>query len=219
MSVRRTLHATILSVSLAFGCVTISAASASAAPQVVAPATATGSDALSAYANAALSQWARYTTTGSTQALAKFDSNRDNVAAEAAKRLGLDPAAMQAAWRRADVEHQTALLAAFTQLGVPYKGYTSIPGVGFDCSGITLWAWSQAGVSLARNSRTQINNARAITRETAQAGDLVFYPGHIMMYLGIDSAILHSPNTGRTVEVAFIAKRRVNSVRFGDPTA
>ena len=218
MTVHRTLHATILAVSLAFGSVTISAASASAAPQVVAPSTATGSDALTGYASDALSQWARYTATGSTQALAKFDSNRDNVAAEAAKRLGLDPAAMQAAWSKADVEHQTTLMAAFTQLGVPYKGYTAIPGVGFDCSGITLWAWSQAGVSLARNSRSQINNARAITRETAQAGDLVFYPGHIMMYLGIDNAILHAPNTGRTVELSFIAKRRVNSVRFGDPT-
>lgn len=218
MTIRRTLHATILSVSLAFGCVTISAASASAAPQVVAPATATGSDALSDYANAALSQWDRYTTTGSAQALAKFDSTRDAVAAEAAKRLGLDPAAMKAAWSKADAEHQTALMAAFTQLGVRYKGYTAIPGVGFDCSGLTSWSWSQAGVSLPRISRSQINNARAITRETAQAGDLVFYPGHIMMYLGIDNAIIHSPQTGRTVEVAFVAKRRANSVRFGDPT-
>lgn len=219
MTIRRTLHATILSVSLAFGCVTISAASASAAPQVVAPATATGSDALSGYANAALSQWARYTTTGSSQALAKFDSTRDAVAAEAAKRLGLDPAAMQAAWRKADAEHQTALMAAFTQLGVRYKGYTAIPGVGFDCSGLTSWSWGQAGVSLTRTSRSQINNARTVTRETAQAGDLVYYPGHVMMYLGIDNAIIHSPQTGRTVEVAFVAKRRANSVRFGDPTA
>ena len=218
MTIRRTLHATILSASLALGCVTIFAASASAAPQVVAPATATGNDALSAYATTALSLWSQYTTTGSTQALAKFDSTRDAVAAEAAKRLGLDRAAMQAAWSKADVEHQTALMAAFTQLGVPYKGYTAIPGVGFDCSGITSWAWSQAGVSLTRTSRSQINNARAVTRETAQAGDLVYYPGHIMMYLGIDNAILHSPNTGRTVELSFVAKRRVNSVRFGDPT-
>jgi hypothetical protein len=39
-----------------------------------------------------------------------------------------------------------------------------------------------------------------------------------MLYLGIDNAIIHAPYTGRNVEVGFVAKRRANSVRFGDPT-
>ncbi len=216
MAIRHKLHATMLSATLAFGCVTISATAVSAAP---APSIAvTGSDALAGYANSALVQWTTYSLSGSTKALAAFDDTRDAVAAEAANRLGLDPVAMQAAWGTADVEHQTALMAAFSELGTPYKGYTATPGVGFDCSGLTSWAWAQAGVSLARYSRTQINSSRAVTRETAQAGDLVYYPGHVMMYLGIDNAIIHAPNRGRNVELSFVAKRRANSVRFGDPT-
>jgi len=222
MTIRHTLHATILSVALAAGAVTVSVAGASAAPSSPAPSvtrsSGVGNDALAGYASSALDLWATYSRTGSRPALDQFDSIRDAVAAEAATRLGLDVAAMQAAWSEADTEHQTALMAAFTQLGTPYKGYTATPGVGFDCSGLTSWAWAQAGVSLARQSRSQINNARAVTRETAQAGDLVFYPGHVMMYLGIDNAIIHSPNSGRNVELSSVAKRRVNSVRFGDPT-
>lgn len=221
MTIRHTLQATILSAALAAGAVTVSAAAASAAP--VSPATAvapsfTGNDALAGYANSALGFWVTYSQTGSRTALEQFDTIRNAVAAEAAIRLGLDVAAMQAAWSEADAEHQTALMAAFSELGTPYKGYTATPGVGFDCSGLTSWAWAQADVSLARQSRSQINNARAVTRDTAQAGDLVFYPGHVMMYLGIDNAIIHSPNSGRNVELSSVAKRRANSARFGDPT-
>ena len=219
MTIRHTLHATILSVALALGCAalpgTVSAApAANAAPSVA----ATGPDALAGYADAALDQWSTYSTTGSTRALAAFDDTRDAVAAEAANRLGLDPAAMQAAWSNADVAHQMAVMAAFSQLGTPYKRYTARPGIGFDCSGLTSWAWAQAGVAIFHQSRTQINNSRAVTRETAQAGDLVYYPGHVMMYLGIDKAIIHSPNSGRSVELSFISERRVNSARFGDST-
>ena len=216
MAIRHTLHATILSVALALGCAALPDTASAATPG---PSFAvTGNDALAGYADAALDQWASYALSGSAKALAAFDVTRDAVAAEAANRLGLDPAAMQAAWGNADIAHQTALMAAFTQLGTRYKRYTATPGVGFDCSGLTSWAWAQAGVSIFHQSRTQINNSREVTRETAQPGDLVYYPGHIMMYLGIDNAIIHSPYTGRSVEVSFIAGRRVNSVRFGDPT-
>ena len=217
MTIRHTLHATVLSAALAFGCValpdTVSAASAPV------PSFAdTGTDSLAGYAAGALDQWAVYRATGSEKALAAFNATRDGVAAEAASRLGLDPAAMQAAWHDADIEHQVALMAAFTQLGTPYRGYTATPGVGFDCSGLTSWAWAQAGVSIFHQSRTQINSSRAATRESAQPGDLVYYPGHIMMYLGVEGAIIHSPRTGRNVELSFVAKRRANSARYGDPT-
>ena len=219
MTIRHTLHATILSAAIAVGCITIPAAGAFAAPTSASATVRTGDDALAGYATAALGQWQRYTDTGNATALSDFDATRDAVAAEAAERLGLDPAAMQAAWSEADPAHQTALMAAFSQLGIRYKAYAASPEVGFDCSGLTSWAWGQAGVSLFHQSRTQINGARAVTRDTAQAGDLVYYPGHVMLYLGIDNAIIHAPYTGRSVEVSFVAKRRINSVRFGDPTS
>ena len=45
--------------------------------------------------------------------------------------------------------------AALSQLGVPYKWAGSSPGEGFDCSGLTMWAYAQVGVSLPHNASAQ----------------------------------------------------------------
>ena len=42
-----------------------------------------------------------------------------------------------------------------SQIGVPYQYAMSEPGVGFDCSGLTAWAWEQAGVNLPHQSSAQ----------------------------------------------------------------
>lgn len=135
-----------------------------------------------------------------------------------ARQLGYDEPAMVAAWRAAPLGHQRAVLGALTQVGVPYRTNTSIEGEGFDCSGLTTYAWAGAGVELYRQSGTQIAEARPVSREEAKAGDLVHYPGHVMLYLGVDDAIVHSVQTGRTVEIDTISERRRNSVSFGDPS-
>ena len=124
---------------------------------------------------------------------------------------------MRVSWSTADSNHQVALLAAFTQLGTKYRRNASTPGVAFDCSGLTSWAWGQAGTQLFRQSRTQIRSSEPVTRETAQAGDLVYYPGHVMMYLGVDNAIIHAPFTGRNIELGFVSKRKADSALYGDP--
>jgi cell wall-associated NlpC family hydrolase len=221
MTIRHTVQATVLAATIAFGCAALPAAASAAPPATaVAPDFArTGADGLAGIANSALDQWVKYTQVGSADALTQFSVIRDGVAAEAATRLGLDIGEMQAAWRNADDTHQVALLAAFTQLGTRYRRNSSSPGEGFDCSGLTSWAWGQAGVTLFHQSKSQINAATAVTRETAQAGDLMYYPGHVMLYLGVGNAIIHAPYTGRSVEVAFVSKNRAKSVRFGDPTA
>ena len=125
---------------------------------------------------------------------------------------------MAAAWAVTTVEHQLAVLAAMTQVGVPYRSNTSKENVGFDCSGLTTYAWARAGVSLVRQSGQQIRNAEPLDRSTAKAGDLVQYPGHVMMYLGVGDAVIHSVMSGRTVELDTISERQANRVRFGDPT-
>ena len=61
--------------------------------------------------------------------------------------------------RAADLEHQEAVLAALTQLGVAVPVATSQPGVGFDCSGLTSFAWGRAGYGLTRQSGSQIRAA------------------------------------------------------------
>ncbi len=147
----------------------------------------------------------------------RYTASRDAIATEIANRLGVDPARMMQAWAAADYPHQTALMAALSQLGVPYRRNTSIVGEGFDCSGLTSYAWAVAGLSIAHQSRSQINDAARRTQDTAQAGDLAFFPGHVMMYLGVDRTIVHAPSTGRTVEVSTMNNRK--TLRFGDPTS
>ena len=74
-------------------------------------------------------------------------------------------------------------------------------------------------MALPRSSRDQIRHITAVSQEDAQAGDLAYYPGHIMIYLGVENFILHAPFTGRSVEFSHIAKSKVKYTRFGDPLA
>jgi cell wall-associated NlpC family hydrolase len=155
--------------------------------------------------------------TGRVSAYLVYTRHRDNAASQAAGELGLDGDEMRQAWNDSHPRKQMALLSALTQLGVPYRSRASSPGEGFDCSGLTSYAWGAAGLDLPRSSGDQIRAASSRTRDQAEAGDLVQYPGHVMMYLGIDDAIVHSPNSGNHVEIRFITKTRSNSVNFGDP--
>jgi cell wall-associated NlpC family hydrolase len=153
---------------------------------------------------------------GDSRAMMRYAIVRNRLAETVADRLGLDRREMKRAWRQASLTHQHALVAALSQLGVPYRSMTSVEGQGFDCSGLTFFAWSVAGHSLTRSSGTQIAAAASRTYDTAQAGDLVQYPGHVMMYLGVADAVVHSPYTGRWVEVRRLGER---SVRLGNPIA
>ena len=173
-------------------------------------------DAVADQAAQALSLAQRYQETGDAAALASFEQLLDLMAVTIAGRVALDPAEMQRAWSEADLEHQTALAAALSQLGVAYRRNTSKPGVGFDCSGLTSYAWAQAGFDLARQSTAQIRAAAPRDLETAMAGDLVQYPGHVMMYLGVDRAVVHAVMPGRPVEVDVVKARR--NLKFGGPT-
>ncbi len=100
-----------------------------------------------------------------------------------------------------------AVAAAYSQLGVPYVAFKSTPSDGFDCSGLTMWAWAQAGVSLPHQSGQQYASTPKVSKEDAQPGDLlVFYSpiSHIGMYVG-DGMMIDSPHTG-----AFVRLKAVN---------
>lgn len=171
-------------------------------------------DPLAAQAVAAAGLLARYTS-GDGSVWDGYVAGRDAIAAEAAARIGIEPTRMVDAWATTSIEHQRAILAAFTQLGVAYRRNSSRPGIGFDCSGLTTYAWGQAGVTLPRSSGSQIRRVGRRTADTARAGDLVQYPGHVMIWLGVDNAIIHSPQSGRVVSVDTVSTRR--SLRYGDP--
>lgn len=67
-----------------------------------------------------------------------------------------------------------ALEAARSRIGDPYVSGGTKPG-GFDCSGLTLWAFDQAGIDLPRTSFQQYKEGVAVPKSAIQAGDLVFF--------------------------------------------
>ncbi len=168
-------------------------------------------------ARAALANYDEWVATQDPAAYRSYVWYRTQTAQFAATEIGYPQQEMVTAWASTPIDHQRAVLAAMTQVGVPYRTNTSKEDVGFDCSGLTTYAWAKAGVQLVRQSTSQIRDAAPLDRSTAKAGDLVQYPGHVMMYLGVGDAIIHSVQRGRTVELDTINGRRANSVRFGDP--
>ena len=98
---------------------------------------------------------------------------------------------------------QSAIKAALSQLGVPYRYGMSVPGKAFDCSGLTTYAWGKAGVGLKRNSRAQFNSLPRIPKELAMPGDLIFTGSpihHVGIYLG-NGTMVHAPRTGDVVKI------------------
>jgi cell wall-associated NlpC family hydrolase len=107
-----------------------------------------------------------------------------------------------------------AVQAALAQQGVPYRYATSIPGVGFDCSGLTGYAWAQAGVGLPHQSGMQYAATPRVPISEAKAGDLLFFYSpisHVSIYLGNGTQV-HAPNTGSFVNVASVNWSKVVGV-------
>ena len=215
---RRTTRSRVAIVAV-LGATCFGAIATAGSPATAAPAASESrvreDDAVGHIAVTALADLQSYQATGDPSTLAQYGILRDGIATALAGRLGVDPSRMIVAWQAADLRHQMALMAAFTQLGVPYHSMMSKANEGFDCSGLTTYAWGVAGATLTRQSGAQIRAAATRTQASAMAGDLVYYPGHVMLWLGVDQTMVHSPYTGRNVEVDTVAKRR--SVRYGNP--
>ena len=98
-------------------------------------------------------------------------------------------------------------------VGVPYLSGGSTPD-GFDCSGFTAYVFAQAGVSLPRTSTGQKAAGTIIPRDQAQAGDLIWSPGHISIYAGGDTQI-DSPKPGSTIQFRSIWQSNPVFIRIG----
>ena len=108
----------------------------------------------------------------------------------------------------------TAVNAALSQQGVPYRYATSKPGVSFDCSGLTKYAWAQAGVYLPHQSRAQYASIPHVAKGAAQPGDLIFFYSpisHVSVYLGGGQHV-HAPNTGSVVKIGSVNWGKVSGV-------
>lgn len=76
--------------------------------------------------------------------------------------------------------------------------------VGFDCSGLMLYMWAQAGITLPRNSQDQLGSGQQIPYEQALPGDMIGYTGHITMFIGKVGGVdymLEAPQSGEFVHV------------------
>ena len=96
-----------------------------------------------------------------------------------------------------------ALSYALAQVGKAYVFGAAGPDA-FDCSGLTMAAWSQAGVSLPHSSSAQYNSGQHISESELQPGDLVFYYSpisHVGMYIG-GGKIVNALNPGAGVKIS-----------------
>jgi cell wall-associated NlpC family hydrolase len=101
-----------------------------------------------------------------------------------------------------------AVAAAESQIGVPYVWAGDTPGVGFDCSGLTMWAWAHAGVSLAHSAAAQYDESVHVPLSDLQPGDLLFYQegdtiGHVTMYVG-PGEMVQAEETGTNIQITGI---------------
>ncbi len=76
-----------------------------------------------------------------------------------------------------------AVRNALTQVGVPYQWGGTTPGVGLDCSGLTQWAYREAGLELPRLAQDQDVGA-AVSPDALLPGDLAVWDGHVAMIVG-----------------------------------
>ena len=117
------------------------------------------------------------------------------------------------------------IAAAEKEVGLPYVWgggtYTGPSGIGFDCSGLVLYAAYQASggkLRLPHYTGDQIHDGTPVAWADKQPGDLIFYtypgdsePHHVVIYLG-GNKIVQAPQTGENVRYGTLSE-------FGDEIA
>ena len=110
-------------------------------------------------------------------------------------------------------------------VGSPYVWGSANPGVGFDCSGLTSYVYSQMGISIPHQSAAQYSSGYAVDSSNLQAGDLVFFSyggggiDHVGIVVNSDGTFVHAstPATGvrydnvynGSFQNAFVGARRI----------
>ena len=97
-----------------------------------------------------------------------------------------------------------AVAYARSRLGKPYV-WAAVGPDSFDCSGLTMWAWGKAGVSMPHYSGAQYAKFPKVPIDQLQPGDLVFRGAggsdHVGIYIG-NGLMINAPRTGDVVKIA-----------------
>jgi len=99
-----------------------------------------------------------------------------------------------------------AVQFAYAQQGKMYEFGAAGPST-YDCSGLTMRSWAEAGVSMAHSAKMQYNAFPKVSTSALLPGDLVFYGRpihHVAMYVG-NGKVIHAPQTGRPVQISTVA--------------
>jgi cell wall-associated NlpC family hydrolase len=102
----------------------------------------------------------------------------------------------------------TAVDVAKAQIGKPYKWGGAGPD-SFDCSGLAMYSWGKAGVSLPHSAAAQYNSLPHVPVDQLVPGDLVFYGSsihHVGIYIG-GGQMVNAPQTGEYVRVDSMYRR------------
>jgi hypothetical protein len=122
---------------------------------------------------------------------------------------------LQRAHRYQRIVHRRglAIRAALHQRGVRYVWGGASPA-GFDCSGLTMWAYARAGVELPHSTYGQIRLGHRVSRRGLRPGDLVFSEGggHVGLYIG-HGMVVQAPHTGTVVSLSALRSWQIVAIR------
>ena len=97
---------------------------------------------------------------------------------------------------------RVAVSFALSQIGAPYTwGGTGPYSAGYDCSGLVMVAWAQAGIQIPRTTYDDWASLPHVATADMQPGDLMLFDGegHVGMYVG-NGMLVDAPQPGQTVE-------------------
>jgi cell wall-associated NlpC family hydrolase len=111
-------------------------------------------------------------------------------------------------------EAAVVIQAALSRIGSPYSWGAAGPNA-FDCSGLVMWSFQQAGISLPHSSQALAAGGMPVSLSDMQPGDVVTYysdASHVSIYIG-DGMMVHASTYGMPVKVAPVGNAPIYNVR------